>query len=162
MESWPRFSPHELQKFAIAIVMSGKTERRSGRGLGIKYQYLDFSPAHSTEEAYFYGGGSFLRRRLISTEEAYFYGGGSFLRRMLISTTEEAYFYGGGLFLRGRLISTEEAYFYGGGSFVWRRLICTEEAYFYSRLICREEVCFHATTSYFYGKQDPSYRTGKF
>ena len=123
MESWPRFSPHELQKFAIAIVMSGKTERRSGRGLGIKYQYLDFSPAHSTEEAYFYGGGSFLRRRLISTEEAYFYGGGSFLRRMLISTTEEAYFYGGGLFLRGRLISTEEAYFYGGGSFVRRRLI---------------------------------------
>ena len=27
------------------------------------------------EEAHFYGGGSFLRRRLISTEEADFYGG---------------------------------------------------------------------------------------
>ena len=27
------------------------------------------------EEADFYGGGIFLRRKLISTEEAYFYGG---------------------------------------------------------------------------------------
>ena len=107
--------PHELQKFAIAIVLSGKTERRSGRGLGIKYQYLDFS-AHSTkeEEAYLYGESLFLRRRLISTEEAYLYGGGSFLRRRLIST-EEAYFYGGGSFPWRRLTSTGEALFYGGG-----------------------------------------------
>ena len=58
----------------------------------------------------------------------------------------------------------EEAHFYGRGSLLRRRLISTEEAYFYStsRLVCREEVCFHATTSSFYGKQDPLYRTGKF
>ena len=110
--------PHELQKFAIAIVLSGKTERRSGRGLGIKSQYLDFS-AHSTkeEEAYLYGGSLFLRRRLISTEEAHFYGGGLFLQRRLIST-EEDHFHGGGSLLRGRLTSTEEANFYGGGLFL--------------------------------------------
>ena len=96
---------------------SEKSHRQSGRGLGIGYQYLDFS-------AHFYGVGLFLRKRLISisTEEAYFYGGGLFLRWRLIST-EEAYFYGGGSFLRRRLISTEEAYFYGGGSFLRRRLI---------------------------------------
>ena len=94
-----------------------------GRDLGIGYQYLDFS-------AHFYGGGLFLRRRLISTGEAHFYGRGSFLRRRLIST-EEVYFYGGGLFLRRRLISTEEAHFYRGGSFLRRRLISTEEAYLY-------------------------------
>jgi len=49
----------------------------------------------STEEAHFYGGGSFLRRRLISAEEAHFYRGNSFLRRRLIST-EEAQSQGGG------------------------------------------------------------------
>ena len=38
------------------------------------------------EEADFYGGSRFLRRKQISTEEADFYGGGSFPQRRLIST----------------------------------------------------------------------------
>ena len=83
---------------------------------------LGTSTLTSTEEAHFYGGGSFLRRRLISTEEAHFCGGGSFLRRRLVST-EEAHFCGGGSFLRRRLISTEEAHFYGGDQFLSNRLI---------------------------------------
>ena len=97
MVYWPRFSPHELQKFAI-VSNGGLLLERS---LGCGYQYFDF-----------YGGGIFLRRKLISTEKADFYGGGMFLRRRHIST-EKADFYGGGIFLRRRLISTEEAYFYG-------------------------------------------------
>ena len=97
MAYWPRFSPHELQKFAI-VSNGGLLQERS---LGCGYQYFDF-----------YGGGIFLRRKLISTEKADFYGGGIFLRRKLIST-EEADFYRGGIFLRRKLISTEEAYFYG-------------------------------------------------
>ena len=50
---------------------------------------------------------------LISTQEAYFHGGGSFLRRLF--STEEADFYGRGSFLRRKLLSMEEADFYGGG-----------------------------------------------
>ena len=56
----------------------------------------------STEEADFYGGGWFLRRRLISTNKADFYGEGPFLRRRLIST-DKAHFYRGGQFLCNRL-----------------------------------------------------------
>ena len=89
------------------------------RSLGCGYQYFDF---YGRGIADFYGGGIFLRRKLISTEEAYFYGGGIFLRRKLIST-EEADFYGGGIFLRRRHISTEEADFCRGGQFLSNRLI---------------------------------------
>ena len=38
---------------------------------------------------YFYGGGTFLRRRRISLAEAYFYGGGTFLL-FLISIIKSA------------------------------------------------------------------------
>ena len=57
------------------------------------------------------------------TEEAYFHGGGSFLRRLF--STEEADFYGGGSFLRRKLLSMEEADFYGGG---WNILLATGQA----------------------------------
>ena len=73
--------------------MAGKVAAISERRLGARYQFLIV--LNSTEEAYSYGGGLILRRRLISTEEGNFYGGGLFLRRRLIST-EEANFYGGG------------------------------------------------------------------
>ena len=82
MAYWPRFSPQELQKFAMVFCKSEASA-------------VGTSTLISTEEADFYGGGIFLRRRHISTEEAGFYGGGIFLRRKLISM-EEAYFYGGG------------------------------------------------------------------
>ena len=63
MEYWPRFSPQELEKFAI-VKYGGKDKRKqlSERSLGAKYQFFDFS--------------SFLQRRLISTEEDDFYEGG--------------------------------------------------------------------------------------
>ena len=108
--------PTGAETFRHCYQIWRESQQLSERSLGAKYQFLDFP--------HFYGGGQFLRRKLISTEEAYFYGVVQFLRSRAIST-EEADFYGGGLFL------PEQSNFYGGGQFLRRKLISTEEAYFY-------------------------------
>ena len=98
---------------------------------------LGTSTLISTEEAHFYGGGSFLRRRLISAEEAHFYGGGSFLRRRLIST-EEAHFYGGVQFLSNRL------------KFVWKTRAIAQR----KEGLNQERVCYTVCSS---GTSGPPY-----
>ena len=105
--------PTGAVKFRHCYQIWRESQQLSERSLGAKYQFLDFP--------HFYGGGQFVRRKLISTEEAYFYGAGQFLRRRAIST-EEADFYGGALFLRRRIISTKEADFYGARQFLCNRL----------------------------------------
>ena len=144
MENCPRFSPHELQKFAI--VEGGKLGNEppayQGEAWALGTSTL-ISRLISTEEAHFYGGGLFLRRRLISTEEAYFYGGGSFLRRRLIST-EEDHFYGGGSFLRRRLISIV-------GSFVGRRSVSMQQPHLSAEIKTHrtEQASFNTERTFF-------------
>ena len=102
---------------------------QSGRGLGIGYQYLDFL-AHFYEEAYFYRGGLFLRRKLISTEDDHLYGGGSFVRRRLISLV---------------------------GSFVGRRSVSMQQPHLSVEIKthCTEQVSFNTKRTFF-----PVYSSG--
>ena len=133
---------------------SEKSHRQSGRGLGVGYQYLDFS-------AHFYGVGLFLRKRLISisTEEAYFYGGGLFLQRRLIFT-EEDHFYGGGLFLWTRIISIVLV-----GSFVGRRSVSMQQPHLSmeNKTHRTEQVSFNTERTFFpvhsSGPSGPPYKT---
>ena len=95
MEYWPRFSPQELQNFAL-IKYGGK-----GNSYHREAWALDTS---SLISPHFYGGGRFLRR-LISTEKA------NFLRKRFIFK-EKAALYGESSFLQRRaiVISVQQVY----------------------------------------------------